>query len=112
MTFWDQITYAAEKAVKILSRLMTNVGGPAEGKRRVLMYVTNSVMLYGCEIWTDALRQKRYGRNVVTVQRRGALRISSAYRTVSEAGRPCDFGGNPIDLLALERKRVYDGNST
>lgn len=115
MTFWDQIAYAAEKAERIvanLSRLMTNVGGPVEGKRRVLMSVTNSVILYGCEIWADALRQKRYRRKVAAVQRRGALRIASAYRTVSEPAVLVIAGVIPIDLLALERKRVYDGNGT
>uniref|UniRef100_A0A1B6JZR0 Uncharacterized protein n=1 Tax=Homalodisca liturata TaxID=320908 RepID=A0A1B6JZR0_9HEMI len=76
------------------------------------MSVTNSVILYGCEIWADALRQKRYRKKVVAVQRRGALRISSAYRTVSEPAVLVIAGVIPIDLLALERKRVYDGNGT
>ncbi|RZF41236.1 hypothetical protein LSTR_LSTR010464 [Laodelphax striatellus] len=40
--------------------------------------------------------------------RRGALRIASAYRTVSEAAALVVAGVTPIDLLVLERKSIFD----
>ncbi|CAH2092931.1 unnamed protein product [Euphydryas editha] len=54
LTFRDQIVSAANKAataVASLSRLMPNVGGPRSSRRRALMSVSNSIMLYGVEVW-------------------------------------------------------------
>ena len=54
LTFWEQIKDASNKAAKVttnLSRLMKNVGGPKPGKRRLLMSVTQNILLNGAEIW-------------------------------------------------------------
>jgi hypothetical protein len=111
LSFWEQIKNSSEKATKVtfaLSRLMTNVGGPSAGKRRLLMSVTNSILLYGCEIWADTLKIEKYRKKMATVQRRGALRIISSYRTVSEPAAMVIAGVIPIDLMAQERKLIYD----
>ncbi|KAK9497402.1 hypothetical protein O3M35_004114 [Rhynocoris fuscipes] len=110
LSFWEQVRRAVEKAGKItsaLSRLMANVGGPTECRRRLLMTVTNSVLLYGAEVWAGALDKGKYRKQKAAVQRRGALRIASAYRTVSEPAVLVIAGVPPIDLLALERRRVH-----
>ncbi|KAJ8970334.1 hypothetical protein NQ317_017552 [Molorchus minor] len=110
LTFWAQIQHAAEAASKVttaLSRLMANVGGPTAKKRRLLMSVTDSIILYGCEIWADALQKEKYRKVVASVQRRGALRIASAYRTVSEPAVLVIAGVMPIDMRATERKTAY-----
>ena len=86
---------------------MANVGGPAAGRRRLLMSVTNSILLYGCEVWADALKQEKYRKQMAAVQRRGALRIANSYRTVSEPAVLVVAGVIPIDLMAEERRRVY-----
>ncbi|MGQ7310013.1 hypothetical protein ACTGYF_10915, partial [Streptococcus suis] len=60
VTYWEHIKAASDKAAKrttMLSKLMANVGGPTQSKRKLLMSVTESVMLYGSEIWSDALKQ-------------------------------------------------------
>ncbi|KAJ8969270.1 hypothetical protein NQ317_012910 [Molorchus minor] len=88
---------------------MANVGGPTAKKRRLLMSVTDSIILYGCEIWADALQKEIYRKVVASVQRRGALMIASAYRTVSEPAVLVIAGVMPIDLRATERKTA---NST
>ncbi|XP_046670981.1 uncharacterized protein LOC124360988 [Homalodisca vitripennis] len=49
-----------------------------------------------------------YRRKVAAVQRRGALRVACAYRTVSEAAVLVIAGAAPIDLLAFERAKLYD----
>jgi hypothetical protein len=110
LTFKEQIRLAAEKAAKAtaaLSRLMANVGGPTADKRKLLLSVTNSILLYGCEVWADALKKECYRKQMGSVQRRAALRIASAYRTVSEPAALVVAGVIPIDLLAQERKQVY-----
>lgn len=65
------IQEAAAKAMKMvasLSRLMPNVSGPAPAKRRMLMSVVHSVLLYGAEVWADALSVEKYRRKMPSVQ--------------------------------------------
>lgn len=111
LSFWNQIRHSSEKAAKVttsLSRLMANIGGPTPNRRRLLMSVINSIHLYGCEVWADSLKKKKYRKQMASVQRRGALRIASSYRTVSEPAVLVIAGVIPIDLLASERKQIHD----
>lgn len=110
LNFWEHIKRAADKASKTttqLSRLMANVGGASSSKRKVIMAVTHSILLYGSEIWADSLKHEKYRKRMAAVQRRGALRITSAYRTVSEPAVLVIAGVIPVALLAEERKQVY-----
>lgn len=110
LTFWTHICKAADRAAKVvaqLSRLMANVGGPSPDKRKLLMRTAEAIMLYGAEVWAEALKLEKYRRRMEAVQRRGALRICSAYRTVSGSAAQIIAGVIPIDLLADERQRVY-----
>lgn len=110
LTFKDQLELATRKAAQTtasLSRLMANIGGPSYSKRKLIMATTQSILLYGCEIWADALRAD-YRRNMLAkVQRSAALRIASAYRTVSEPAVLVITGTIPIDLLVEERKAFW-----
>lgn len=110
MTFWAQIHYAAKKASKAsasLSRLMANIGGPTASKRKLLMSTVNAVLLYGSEVWADALGVKQKCKMLTAVQRTAALRVASAYRTVSVAAVLVISSSVPIDLMAAERRRVW-----
>lgn len=110
LSFFEQIRQTADKAAKgvtALSRLMANVGGPRSSKRRLLMSSTQSVLLYGAEVWADSLKKEMYRKRLSQVQRRGALRVASAYRTVSEAAILVIAGCIPIHLLAKERKAIF-----
>lgn len=111
LTFSSQIKYTTTKAAKVtaqLSSLMANIGGPLPKKRKLLMEVNNSILLYGCEMWADTLKVKRRAKTLLAVQRTAALRVASAYRTVSGHAILLIAGMIPIDLLALERKKIYD----
>lgn len=110
LRFFDQIKATADKAargVAALSWLMANVGGPKAAKRRLLMSSVQSVLLYGSEIWAHALAKEMYRKRLGRVQRRAALRVASAYRTVSEPAVLVIAGVIPIALLAQERQSVY-----
>ena len=48
---------------------------------------------------------------LVSVQRTAALRIVSAYRTVSTPAVLVIAGTNPVDLLAVERMEIYAAKS-
>lgn len=110
LTFSAQIDYASMKATVItaqLSRLMTNIGGPLPKKRKLLMEACNSILLYGCELWAGSLKAKHRAHKLLSVQRTAALRVTSAYRTVSAAAVLVIAGMTPIDLVAEERSTLF-----
>ena len=62
LSYWEQIKYAADKTGHVtikLSRLMANGGGPTSSKRQLLIVVMESIPLYGCEIWPNALKMEK-----------------------------------------------------
>lgn len=64
---WDHINIAAGKAIKLvatLTRVMPNINGPSESKRRGGIALTNSIMLYGYETWGDALKINKYRKRM------------------------------------------------
>ncbi|KAF6204122.1 hypothetical protein GE061_002462 [Apolygus lucorum] len=109
LSFWRHISGAADKAADIvneLSRLMANLGGLSPAKRKLLMRSAEAIMLYGAEVWGDSLRYQKYRASMEAVQRRGALRLCSAFRTVSGPASQVIAGTIPIYHQALERKRI------
>ena len=110
LSFGEQVRHTADKAAKAvaaLGRLMPNIGGPLPCKRRLLMSSVQSVLLYGAEVWAHALEKRAYRDRLSRVQRRGALRVASAYRTVSEPAVMVIAGVLPIHHLARERQVIY-----
>lgn len=110
LNFTAHLRYSASKAAKItssLSRLMANVGGPTESKRRLIMSTVESVLIYGAEFWADSAKQLCRGKLISKVQRTAALRVASAYRTVSESAIMVISSTIPIELLAEERKILW-----
>lgn len=88
LTFRDNLRKTTEKAgkpVSSLTKLMLNTVGPRYAKRRVLLSVVHSILLYGDEIWANKMRIKTFRSKLASVQRRAALRVTCAYKTVSEA---------------------------
>ena len=91
-----------------LSRLLPNVGGPRSSKRRVMCGAVTSILMYGAPIWSRAMKYKKYVDMIARVQRRLALRICSAYRTVSLEAVQVLAGVVPLELLAEERTKIND----
>ena len=101
------VTRVNEVAAK-LGRLMPNIGGPRSSKRRVLSGAINSVILYGAPVWSETMKKEKYKNMLQQVQRKMALKVSSAYRTVSAEAAQVLPGLIPIDLQVIERTRAYD----
>lgn len=116
MTFAAHVDTVAKKATRsavALSRLMPNINGPSQAKRRLLASVVESQLLYAAPNWIDAVTASaRTARNLVRPQRARALRIIRAYRTVSDEAALVLAGLPPVDLLGKERKRIRARVST
>ena len=59
-----------------LTRLMANIGGPREAKRRLVASVVNSKLLYAALIWTSALNNHAILKKLLSAQRGVMVRIS------------------------------------
>ncbi|XP_015126375.1 uncharacterized protein LOC107047957 [Diachasma alloeum] len=116
LNFKQQAEHVAMKASTVgslLSRLMPNVGGPKQTRRALLTYVIVSVLMYGIVIWADALSSQESRRRMSPVYRLSLLRVACAFRTVSDDAVCVIAGMIPIEILAEERRSLYQqGGST
>lgn len=103
----DMMTKSAIKCGGSLSRLMPNIGGPREVKRRLVASVVHSKLLYAAPVWVSALQNRANSKRLLSAQRLVALRIVSAYRTVSTSAVQVLASLPPVDLLARERQEVF-----
>jgi hypothetical protein len=106
-----EVAAKAERTASALQRMMTNIHGPRQGKRRVLAAVVHSVMLYAAPVWGRVLNNKRAMRKLHSINRRMALRVCCAYRTVSATAVQVVAGVPPVDLLIRERMQRREGGS-
>lgn len=103
----EHVTNKASTVVASLARLMPNVGGPKQTRRLLLSSVVTSVLTYGISIWADALDTQESMRKAGPVYRRSALRVASAFRTISEEAACVISGTLPLRILAEERRTLY-----
>ncbi|KAJ8955517.1 hypothetical protein NQ314_006883 [Rhamnusium bicolor] len=81
VNFGTHVNIAIGKAnglVTALNRLMPNIGEPRASIRKILGSVAHSVVLYGVEVWGDALNKQRHHNKLKKLQRRVALRVCGA----------------------------------
>lgn len=112
LLFKAHISSAAAKAERIssdLGRLMPNMGGPKQCRRKLLLSVTQSVLLYGAPSWAHIIKYvPGNAARINRVQRKALLRSICAYRSVSEIATNILAATPPIDLLARERDNVFN----
>ena len=63
LKFKAHVQYAAAKAARVakaLARLMPNIGGPRQPRRKLVASVVTSILTYGIAIWGEALKIKKY----------------------------------------------------
>ena len=109
LSFSEHLKIATAKAIQCgenLARLMPNIGGPREAKWRLVASVVHSKLLYAAPIWANALQNHASQRKLFSAQRSVALRIVSAYRTVSTRAVLVLASVPPKDLLAEETQET------
>lgn len=100
----------AEKAGKVaqnLARIMPNISAAKSRKRKLLSNVVHSILLYGAPIWAEDMSKTGWTA-LLKIQRRICLRVASAYCTVSGDAVGVITGIAPLDLLANERRNMYE----
>jgi hypothetical protein len=106
MSFSTNVQFAAKKTegvVAALGRMMPNLKGAPSHTRKLLMSVATSTLPYGAETWGPRVRFKKDRNALTRIQRRAALRIVGAYRTVSAEALQVLAGVPPVSLLIQER---------
>ena len=86
---------------------MPNSGGPKQARRALPTSVVTSIITYGIALWSEALKSKQTSRKVDSVYWNSALRVISAFQTVSEEAAEVVAGLLPVVELAEERKCIY-----
>ncbi|KAL4097352.1 hypothetical protein QTP88_022145 [Uroleucon formosanum] len=105
--FKVHIEMAAIKAgatAESLQKILPNVGGARQCKRKLLAMAVQSKLLYAAPVWADALEMKCNVTTLVRPQRRIALRVAKAYRTVSANAILIVAGMVPAHLKAQEQQ--------
>lgn len=112
LSFIEHLRYISEKSAKAitaLSRIMPNTRGPKYLQRKLLIGVVRSILLYASPIWSEALKFQSYSRIITPIYRLAALRVCSAFRTVSDEAAFVISGMIPIDLQARESGTLFTG---
>lgn len=111
LSFRDHFAYVESKCGKItrsLGRLMPNLRGPCERKRRLYANVLYSVVLYRAPVWHDVAMSSRTIQQVILrLQRKINIRVVCSYRTASHVAVTLLAGSPPLHLVACERGRVF-----
>ena len=110
LSFSEHLRIAAAKAFQCganLARLMPNIGGPREAKRRLVARVVYSKLLCAAPVWANTLQNHAIQKRLFSAQRSAALRIVLAYRTVSTSAVLVLASVPPIDLLEEERQETF-----
>lgn len=97
----------AEATALEVARLMPNFGGPSFQKRKLLMSVAASKLLYAAPVWAEGATATGKNRGAMEkINRLAALRQIRAYSTVLAEAATFLAVSPPLDLLALERARL------
>ena len=88
--------------------MMSNIGGTGPFKRRIILAVVTSIILYACPIWWEALSVGTTRTILSSVYRLSAIRRISGFRTVSDEAVLILAKTIPIDILAEEMWSIRD----
>lgn len=109
------LTYIRGKVHRVssnLRRLMPRLGGPNRESRFLWALIADAVALYVAPVWGEMVIHTKTNRRALrSAQRRIAIGVTRAYRTVSTDALLVLAGLLPWDLLAKERAARYqDGD--
>ena len=84
--------------------IMANKRGPRQTGRKLLTTIAASILSYAAPIWVEATLS--YAKQSACFRRFCALRVCSAYRTVSDDASLVIASLYPVVLLAMEARDI------
>ena len=105
------IVKKVKQVAKTLCWLIPNWAITRPSRRRLYVAVTDSIMLYGSNIWLKVMRYKKYRTLVNNARRPILIRACLGYQTISTEGLEVLSRSIPTDLLAEERSNTYQKNA-
>jgi len=110
MNYKEHIEYVRLKTQKMraLGRIMPNLRGPEEHKRRLYANVIASVVLYAAPVWAQATSKKGKKQDILRkINRLIAQRVVAAYRTTSHDAVSLLARIPPYHIIADMRRKAY-----
>lgn len=107
-THVQTVAQKADQVTRSLRSIMPNIRGPRYQARRLLAAIPHSILLYSAPILARVMSVTSR-KAMEKCQRRIALRVATAYRTISTDALLVLAGIPPIELLAIERAELRDG---
>ncbi|KAI4472238.1 hypothetical protein M0802_017023, partial [Mischocyttarus mexicanus] len=105
---FESLAPRVNRMTRAIARILPNLHGPGIRIRRLYASVLHSVLMYGLPVWWQVVvRDKRIRRVVNAIQRRIAIRVCCAYRTVSFHSVMIVAGIIPLHHLAPRLAEVY-----
>nr|XP_044249379.1 uncharacterized protein LOC123002815 [Drosophila takahashii] len=111
LSFKEHLEYANKKAAATassLSRILLNTRGPKQEWRKLLASVVTSQVLYAAPVWAKAATTPSYISGWERTHRLYAIRISCAFRTISEEAVLVIAGLVSINELVREAAEVEE----
>lgn len=115
LKFKEHVEIVRDKALRTarnLARIMPNIRGPKDSTRRLINSVVHSQLLYAAPVFVKQVKIKDRTTQLTKPQRISALRVISAYRTVSTSAALVLAGIPPVDLLVVEREEIWRKTKT
>ncbi|KAL1448331.1 hypothetical protein WDU94_014008 [Cyamophila willieti] len=103
----ESVEAKASSRLKALQRIMPRIGGPRLQIRRVYHSVFLSTITYGAPVWHTAVNIQRNANKLLSLQRKFAIGISRAYRSISTNAAIVLAGVLPVDLMITERSKTF-----
>lgn len=115
MGFRKHVQAAANKAsgaASAIARIVPNVRGASQRRRKLLTNLVNSRLLYAAPVWASTFMFQTNIKKKLRLQKTVALRVVMGFRTVSTQTALVVAGLIPAHIMVLERTRRYkDGIS-
>lgn len=112
MTFKPHIQHIeikTSKMMRLLWKIMSNFRGPNYTRRKLYVNVIHSIILYASPVWgNNFVHYKTYQMPIIRIQRCLALKVVSAYRTVSYKAATLMAKIIPIFLIVARNIRIHD----
>lgn len=95
--------------MRLLWRILPNLKGPNSIRQRLYANIVHSVILYASPVWgANFVQFKTYQTSIIRIQRSIALKVISAYRTVSYRAATLLAKTTPIFLMVAKNIRIYE----